>query len=311
MHLKTLQFKALGLCCAAVFLAACSSSPSAPGNGKTSSGGTGVPYAAPPMALSVYHEESATGDKGVLIDTSSLNDGYVAVSATNDAALKFQVTKGEASYTYDLPNDATPTCFVLQSGSGEYNFHVLSNVSGNKYASVYECTGSASLTTEFSPFVRPSQYVHYDGQSQCVAKANELVTGAETDVDVMAAVYEYVVKNITYDDDKAAAIAAGTTTTYLPSPDRTLAEGKGICFDYAALVAAMLRSQGIPTKLITGYVSPDNIYHAWNEVWLENSGWITVKIEAPAKNWQQVDLTFAAGGAKTFDEFVYTNRFIY
>ena len=39
----------------------------------------------------------------------------------------------------------------------------------------------------------------------------------------------------------------------LPSVDETLKTKKGICFDYAALMTAMLRSQGIPTKLEIGY----------------------------------------------------------
>ena len=87
-------------------------------------------------------------------------------------------------------------------------------------------------------------------------------------------------------------------TGYLPDPDETLSTKKGICYDYAALAAAMLRSQGIPTKLITGYVSSggSELYHAWNMIWLEESGWITVEIRAPRHEWQRIDLTFAAAG---------------
>ena len=71
--------------------------------------------------------------------------------------------------------------------------------------------------------------------------------------------------------------------------------------DAAALTldeVLMLRSQGIPTKLITGYVSSggSELYHAWNMIWLEESGWITVEIKAPEHAWQRIDLTFAAAG---------------
>ncbi len=61
--------------------------------------------------------------------------------------------------------------------------------------------------------------------------------------------------NVDYDYDKAQNIVDNNVTGYLPDPDETLSTKKGICYDYAALAAAMLRSQGIPTKLITGYVS--------------------------------------------------------
>ena len=96
-----------------------------------------------------------------------------------------------------------------------------------------------------------------------------------------------------YDDAKAASV----TSIYMPDVDDTLATRKGICFDYAALTAAMLRSQGIPTKIIFGYVAPDDLYHAWNMFYTEESGWVTVKFEVSANSWNRVDLTFAAGGA--------------
>ena len=46
-------------------------------------------------------------------------------------------------------------------------------------------------------------------------------------------VYNYVVKNVKYDDEKAQNVQSG----YLPSVDETLKTKKGICFDYAAPVS--------------------------------------------------------------------------
>ena len=73
--------------------------------------------------------------------------------------------------------------------------------------------------------------------------------------------------------------------------------GKGICFDYAALAASMLRSQGIPTKMIFGYVAPQGLYHAWNMFYTPQSGWVTVSFEVRGENWTRMDLTFSANGA--------------
>ena len=84
---------------------------------------------------------------------------------------------------------------------------------------------------------------------------------------------------------------------YQPDPDETMKTGKGICFDYAALAAAMLRSQGIPTKLIFGYVSPDDLYHAWNMFYTDETGWVTAEFKVDSKNWTRLDLTFAANGS--------------
>ena len=73
-----------------------------------------------------------------------------------------------------------------------------------------------------------------------------------------------------------------------------LTRGKGICFDYAALMAAMLRSQSIPTRLVTGYAG--TAYHAWIDVWSETEGWIHNVIFFDGNNWELMDPTFAAAG---------------
>ena len=84
--------------------------------------------------------------------------------------------------------------------------------------------------------------------SACVRKGEALSSGCASDLDVVSSVYSFVTKNIAYDNAKAATVQSG----YAPFPDNTLASGKGICFDYASLMTAMLRSQQIPTRLEVG-----------------------------------------------------------
>lgn len=272
-------------------------------------GTTGGGYTAPPMQTSVFDAQAAEGKDGVQLDTSHVAQGYVAVSATGTGRLKFQVVFGEVKYNYDLPTDGTPQFYVLQSGSGNYTFRVMQNTTGDKYAEIYSTSVSVQLENELAPFLRPNQMVSYTADSACVAKAAELAAQAGTESGVVANIYAYIQDNIDYDTQKAETVQAG----YLPDPDETLRTGKGICYDYASLAAAMLRSQGIPTKLITGYVQPGDLYHAWNMIWLEETGWITVKIEAPAHSWERIDLTFAAGAsaAYTGDGTGYTDRLTY
>jgi transglutaminase-like putative cysteine protease len=103
-------------------------------------------------------------------------------------------------------------------------------------------------------------------------------------------------------------------TGYLPNPDATLASGTGICFDYAALAADMLRSQGIPSQLITGYVGQEELYHAWNRFYVKEQGWITAEIQAKGKDWKRVDITFASEGVsddRLEDDSSYTPRNTY
>ena len=132
----------------------------------------------------------------------------------------------------------------------------------------------------------------YSKKSECVEKATEIAAKAESEVDVVAGVYDYVCKNVTYDDEKAATVQSG----YLPDPDETMRTGKGICFDYASLAAALLRSQGIPCKVVFGYVAPDDLYHAWNMFYTEEKGWTKVEFSVDPGDWTRVDLTFSANG---------------
>ena len=79
---------------------------------------------------------------------------------------------------------------------------------------------------------------------------------------------------------------------YIPSPDAALASGKGICYDYASLMTALLRSQRIPTKLVVGYSGQQ--YHAWISVYLEETGWMDKTIYFDGSSWVLVDPTLGA-----------------
>ena len=247
---------------------------------------------------SAFHADLAQGIDRVKIDTSALSEGYVAVSARSDTRLKFQVIKDDNTNNYDLPSDGTPAIFPLQHGDGSYRFRVMENVADKKYAEIYSVTCSVKLQDEFQPFLRPSTYVPYSADSQCIAKAAELAAGAADPLTVVQEVYKFICKTVKYDKAKARSVQSG----YLPVPDETMRTGKGICFDYAALAAAMLRSQGIPTKMIFGYVSPDDLYHAWNMFYTEETGWVTVSYEVKGNTWNRLDLTFSANGAN--DKFI-------
>ena len=268
-------------------------------------------YQRPPVAEVVFDGSDAVSGGGADIDLTNLGEGYVAVRAQHSARLKFQVIKGEETYNYDLANDGTPCFYPLQMGDGEYTFRVMRNTTGDRYAQLLSTARQVQLTSEFAPFLRPSIQVNYTPQSACVAKATQLSAEDTSQIGVVNSIYDYIVKNIRYDVGKAETVPKG----YTPDPDETLKSGTGICYDYAALAAAMLRSQGIPTKLVTGYVAPNDLYHAWNLIYLKEAGWIAVEFQVEAGNWVRIDTTFAAGGADLKD-FVgdgknYVDRYVY
>lgn len=271
-----------------------------PACGDTSDVTSGAPFVSRELLLSPVH--------GTGIDTSVLDQGYVGATAYSSSRLKFQVVCGSMSYNYDLPGDGTPKAFPLNMGDGTYTFSIMQNTSGDRYVIVTSKTQTVSLPSDTLPFIRPNIFCNYNETSAVVRKAKELVTDAENEGDVLRNVYTWIDENIRYDKEKAASVNSG----YIPDPDKTLSSGKGICFDYASLAAAMLRSQGIPCKVLTGYITPDDIYHAWNMVYI-NGTWKTVTISVNANTWSRIDITLSdnIGSERSGSSVAYTDRYTY
>lgn len=263
-------------------------SPEGPG----SSGKPGD-FQVPAFRASVFDEARAEGNDEVQVDISSADNGYFGVWSDADARLKMQVRKsGGEEYIYDLVPRKVDF-FPFQSGNGAYTIRIMKNVEDSKYYELYSVQASVSLSSEFDPFLIPCQYADYTEDSACVEEARKIAEQSAGEKDFICQIYELICSRIKYDTSKAQTVQPG----YIPDPDETLRSKKGICFDYASLAASMLRSQGIPTKIIFGYVAPDNLYHAWNMFYTEESGWTTVEFKVDPHTWNRIDLTFLANGA--------------
>ena len=235
--------------------------------------------------------------KSAVIDYSNARDGYVMAVwlAGGEARIKV-VIKGPGGRTsqYDLRRDGKYEAYPLSDGSGTYNIYIYRNTGGTKYANVVSLSTDVKLVDEFAPFLHPNQYVYFTPESAAVKKAEELCTGVTDNLDKVSKIYDYVINNTTYDKQKAADAKAGKLSGYVPDVDDTLKTGKGVCFDYAALMSAMLRSQNVPVKLVVGYTS--NVKHAWINTYSEKEGWIEAKIYFNGKEWKLMDPTFASNG---------------
>ncbi|MBO4845476.1 MAG: transglutaminase domain-containing protein [Lachnospiraceae bacterium] len=229
------------------------------------------------------------GTDTVTIDISNTSDGYICVKYTGDA-LRTRImltTPDDTAYTYDLTKDVLDT-FPLTGGSGTYNVGIYELISGNDYSVLFCEDFSVDNIDEYSPYLYPNQYVNFNENSKAVELASELVSPANNDAEAISLVYNYVIGNITYDHEKAENVES----TYVPDVDNILSSGKGICFDYASLMAAMLRSQGIPTRLEIGYAG--DAYHAWISTYIKDVGWVNGMIKFDGINWELMDPTFAA-----------------
>ncbi len=225
---------------------------------------------------------------GVTIDASNASEGYLMVKATSKKKLKLRIIKGDMTLYYDFPNGDFQT-IPLQAGSGTYQATVFQQVRGSQYSQLYSKKIKADIADETRYALYPNQYVPYDDSSEAVAKGRELCKGLPSDQEKAKAVIDFVSGSVLYDHIKAKTVESG----YLPDVDDTLDTKKGICFDYSALVACMLRTQGVKCKLVIGYA--DKFYHAWNEVLLDG-------------DWVRYDTTSMVSGLKVVQ---YTTERVY
>ncbi|MBR3691719.1 MAG: transglutaminase domain-containing protein [Clostridia bacterium] len=253
-------------------------------------GGTpAVSHVFKPVASGTKVISAGTDTEPVTIDASNTKDGYVMIRAKSTRRLKVIITGPSGiAYTYNLNGADSYEVFQFSDGSGSYKVAVYCAVTGNKYATLAAETLAVSLTDANAPFLHPNQYVNYSKDSAAIAFASTILREEMKDLERIAAIYNYVVTNTQYDYAKAASVKSG----YIPDIDKVFAEKKGICFDYAALMTAMLRAYGIPTKLVVGYTGAE--YHAWISTYTAESGWIEGTIFFNGSDWKLMDPTFAS-----------------
>ncbi len=240
------------------------------------------------------------GNQSVTIDISNTSQGYIMIKYTgSNPKVKIRITNPQTNepYTYDKHDGYE--AFPLTGGNGQYTIQVFENVRDKEYSTLYSHKIDVELENEFTPFLYPSQYVNYTDAPNTIELGSELANQTTSELEVVENVYEYLKKNIQYDDDKASLVQEGKLNGYIPDIDKILELKKGICFDYAALMATMLRTQNIPTRMQIGYAINNedvskSIYHAWIGVYVKDVGWIDHLIEFDGHSWKMMDPTFAS-----------------
>ena len=126
-------------------------------------------------------------------------------------------------------------------------------------------------------FLESSRYCRWDGSSKLAKQAKKLAKQSRKDT--ITEVFRYVATMFSYDRAKADKLRG--TKGYVPDPEATYEERSGICFDKASLMCAMLRSLGIPAKLVVGTI--DGASHAWVSAF-DGKTWL--KCDPTMLGWQ-------------------------
>lgn len=255
--------------------------------------------------------KKTSGNKVISIDESHTDEGYFMAGYKGNAKkAKMQVvTPKKMTYTYTFRKGMET--FPLTGGAGSYEIKVFEYVAEDKYSQSYYQVMKVPKVSSYAPYLYPNQYVNFNPKTKTIQEGAKLAEGCKDDLEVVGKVYHYVVDKIEYDKTKAKNVESG----YIPSVDKVLEKGSGICFDFACVMATMLRTQDIPTRLEIGYAG--DIYHAWVSTYIKGVGWIDGIVHFDGKDWTLMDPTLAAasgtGNPKDYlkDNDTYTVKYVY
>lgn len=262
------------------------------------------------------------------IDASTANDGYVRVKWSNALVsharciVKWTKDGKPESIQYLMNKEQTLGKWVkipLTAGNQTYTvqFELLyteEDTDESKTEAELDRIWRDPLTVKFDTDMADENAwtlmstvnADYEASPNASAKAAELTKNCKTDAEKITAIFKYVAKTIKYDHvrlkNKEKRVAAGESVFIVDSernlnPDDILKARKGVCEHYAALMTAMLRSVGIPCKMVSGSMKKSDGTtggHAWVAVKPE-TGKLDMKALAagmePDGEWVRLDPT--------------------
>lgn len=107
-------------------------------------------------------------------------------------------------------------------------------------------------------------------------EAEKLSKDLTTLLDIIKADYKYINEKLEYDQQKA------TSENERIGAKEALQGGASVCMEYADVMIALLRAQGIPSRAAIGYANlkqdkpNDQVRHQWVQVWVPDYGWLSI-----------------------------------
>ncbi|MBD5097993.1 MAG: hypothetical protein HDT35_00245 [Clostridiales bacterium] len=238
------------------------------------------------------------------IDWSTASKGYIRVKADSKLASKvicevtwYNETSGGGNRFLNTKNIAETGDWVnipLWHSTGEHECLARIYYGFGSYTTNLQARFTAEIDDPDNMWLMSNIQVDYENASQTRTKALEITKNCKTDAEKIAAVYNFVSSTITYDhemynNDKAIEATGAQAPERDLDPDSILASKKGVCEHYAVLMAAMLRSVGVPCKYVDGWMKNTDGWerHAWVAV---NPKTGTLNISGAGKDYAKTDL---------------------
>lgn len=225
---------------------------------------------------------------------------------------------------YDLEYDSETETYQATSVTYSGEFPVYDDVeavyarnglaSGQSYEVVSLESEALSNDLRTAGVVYPQQvtdrYLQLPGTvtPRTIQRAQEITAGAATPYDAAKAVEAWLRNNITYQEDIEFPPEDTDVVDYVLFESRA-----GYCEYYASAFVVMMRSIGIPTRMVTGFFPTDRdaeaggfLYrernaHAWPEVYFPGEGWVQFEPTANREEISREPIQVDGGGAPPED----------
>lgn len=247
-------------------------------------------------------------NKFVRINTNTSSKGYIEIDYIEPNAFDIEVSilsnvsnqrngKGGWHY-YTGYKGKCKIKAALTYGNAEYVITVSSTMR-HESTGAHNFTKKAVLTVNLKNvsntggFLLSAGEVIFDSDMMFIKKANELSAGCKNDFEKVEKIYDWLTDYLMYAKTEDTCLGI-----YHCDLNKVYNRKTGVCYDYAVVLAAMLRSQGIPCKVVFGWYAdtPVAMGHAWNQVYIAGSGSITSdKLSVTGNKWCTLDPTLSYG----------------
>ena len=206
---------------------------------------------------------------------------YTAICNSNMIPIQKTSSNGYTTYTFKITNNN-----IYASNPTGYTYSVSSGLNGYGFNAAWVARNFMMVNTSNSgqggDYDDYNAKKFYDPTALMWKTVQNITKNCESVYEKAVAINEWVYNNMTYD----------TSYSYGHTISQTFNHLEGVCGNYADLAAIMCMMAGLVSRVITGDTnslnyftdnSPQNIDHAWMQVWDEQLGsWITLD---PTWDW--------------------------
>lgn len=219
-------------------------------------------------------------------------EGHIRISgSTTKEKIKLLVSGVDKQIWYETElSDGNFAEEIWFDRQGEYTIQVMVNEYDRKYS--YGPSITIENTEELDMYLIPAKHIESNDE-MIINAAKEITLDCGSDLEMVKAIYDWVVENIEFDYEKLSKHNKGQYDNQYGAL-YTINTGSGVCYDYSTLVAALARSMGIKAKVVEGDLNQGMLkgFHAWNEVFISE-----------LDSWINIDTTLAATTGEDYFDF--------